>query len=168
MPLFLSSLQLKYGGAGASPYRTHPGTMGLSIACLLASCIAYLLKNVYLPDSSLPDVYGQALERATLLLASLSLASLVTLLLPSSWTAYSYVVYIFLPVGVGALMCRVLLKCKLSASTSETGQRVETCSFLARRPLTKKATSRSNPGNDAFNVVLVSAWSHGGCFFCVV
>ncbi|KAI6684687.1 hypothetical protein NL676_030600 [Syzygium grande] len=120
-PIFLSLLQLKYGGAGASPYRTHPGTMGFSVACLLGSCVGYLLKNACLPDLSLSGAYGQALERATLLLASLSLASLVTLLLPSSWTAYSYVVYIFLSVGVGALMCRVLLKCKLSTSTSATG-----------------------------------------------
>ncbi|KAI6684758.1 hypothetical protein NL676_030671 [Syzygium grande] len=51
-PIFLSLLQLKYGGAGASPYRTHPGTMGFSIACLLASCVGYLLKNACLPDLS--------------------------------------------------------------------------------------------------------------------
>ncbi|KAL3750289.1 hypothetical protein ACJRO7_011308 [Eucalyptus globulus] len=119
-PIFLNLVQLKYGGAGASPYRTHPLTMGFSIACLLVSCLAYLLKNAYLPDSSLPGVCGQALERTTLLLGSLSLASLVTLILPGSWTAYSYVGYIFLSVGAGALVCSMLLKCKISTS-SETG-----------------------------------------------
>ncbi|KAI6684752.1 hypothetical protein NL676_030665 [Syzygium grande] len=119
-PIFLSLLRLKYGGAGASPSRTHPRTMGFSIAYLLASYLAFLLNNEYLPDSSLPSAYGQALEPATLLLGSLSLVSLVTLLLPSSWTTYSYVVYIFLSMAVGAPMCSMLFKCKLSTS-SETG-----------------------------------------------
>ncbi|KAL3750291.1 hypothetical protein ACJRO7_011310 [Eucalyptus globulus] len=119
-PIFLSLVQLKYGSDGASPYSTHPVTMGFSIACLLASCLAYLLKNVYVPDSSLPSVYGQVLGHAELLLGSLWLLSLVTLLLPSTWTTYSSVVCIFLSMGVGALICSMLLKCKLSTS-SETG-----------------------------------------------
>ncbi|KAI6684697.1 hypothetical protein NL676_030610 [Syzygium grande] len=119
-PIFLSLVQLKYGRDGASPYSTHPVTMGFGIACLLVSCLTHLLKNVYLTDSSLPGVYGQALEQAELLLGSLWLVSLVTLLLPRSWTTYSSVVYIFLSMGVGALLCSMLLKCKRSAS-SETG-----------------------------------------------
>ncbi|KAL3750287.1 hypothetical protein ACJRO7_011306 [Eucalyptus globulus] len=119
-PICLSLLQLKYGGDSTSPYRTHPVTMDFSIACLLASWLAYLLNNEYLPNSSLPSVYGQALERATLLLGSLSLVSLVTLLLPSSWTTYSYVVYIFLSMGVGALISFMLFKCKL-ITLCETG-----------------------------------------------
>ncbi|KAL3750292.1 hypothetical protein ACJRO7_011311 [Eucalyptus globulus] len=119
-PIFLSLVQLKYGSDGASPYTTHPMTMGFGIACLLASCLAHLLKNVYLPDLSLPGFYVQVLEHAELLLGSLWLVSLVTLLLPSSWSAFSSVACIFLSMGVGALMCSMLLKCKRSTS-SETG-----------------------------------------------
>ena len=92
IPILLGFLQIQSMGSQPSSFQTNPITTIASVICIVAY---YLL---FVASLRLPN-YASQLGILMAAFGSLSVASLVSLLLPNSWRCGRYIVYVLILVA---------------------------------------------------------------------
>ena len=99
VPVILSFLALKYVGQNTSPFKTHPKTMGFSVGCLLAYCLAYGAQLKFSSAPHQPPTYANAWGRCMEWFGGMLLASLASICFPDSMQWMFFVLYATLCMG---------------------------------------------------------------------
>lgn len=98
IPNLLDLLILKFQNQDKSPFETHPKTVSFGVLCVLLYCLAYdLHQRLSLPRLS--PMLACLVHHCALFFGYMTIASLVSLLLPDSASPAIYVGHVALAVG---------------------------------------------------------------------
>ena len=84
LQVLLQFLGFKYQGKTEEPFEARPGIMSVSITSLLIYCFSYFIKQKISSSDCFPPLYANVVDGSMVISCPLSLASLSSLLLPSS------------------------------------------------------------------------------------
>uniref|UniRef100_A0A2C9UK81 Uncharacterized protein n=1 Tax=Manihot esculenta TaxID=3983 RepID=A0A2C9UK81_MANES len=96
VPVLVAFIDIKCQATTKSPFETHPITIKIAIACLLAYCIAYGFELAFC--ARLSQANARICQVTVAIFGSFALASLASILFPDSAQAL-YAFYTFLLVG---------------------------------------------------------------------